>query len=113
MSAKTLMAVAFKVIGVYILLGIAMQLPITLGRTTTTTFDPPLLYWMLAWGIEAILAISLVLFGTVLARLLIGDSGEIQLSITPVELRWIGFAIVGLIILLTGIRTSARVALVL
>ena len=112
MSARELGAVAFRVIGIWILVGIAIQAPMALQRNTT--WEPGLLVsFAMTWAVAAVLAILLLLFAPTLARILIPHSEALQISVTAVELQWIAFAVVGLAMLIAGVRGVAGLGLLL
>jgi hypothetical protein len=109
MNSRDFAEIAFKMLGVFILVTVLIQMPV-LVSSANSTFEPRLAYWFLGWVIEAAAGLALILFGGNLARRVIPDRGTLHLNISSVELKVVAFAVVGLVTLISGIKDTAVLA---
>jgi hypothetical protein len=109
MNSRDFAEIAFKILGVFILVTVLIQMPVIVS-SANSTFEPRLAYWFLGWVIEAAAGLVLILFGGNLARRVIPDRGTLQLSISAVELKLVAFAVVGLVTLISGIKDASVLA---
>src|SRR5258706_12471915 len=106
MSARIVAEGAFKILGVFILVTIVIQLPVLV---TGGTFQGGIGGFVLSWAIEAAAGAFLILRGDTVARRIISESANFQVNIGALELQRIGFALVGLTTLISGIKDGAAV----